>query len=607
MNKSNNNPIALFSDGQKPYNDAEQAKFIKEVWSKYPDCMLARGDFLNPNTGKLEKIVLQDHQVDVIKKFMLETVRGLIVHHGTGTGKTFTSIVASQCYLAKNPTGKVLVIAPNATINNFIASIANYGADVRDNRYEFLSYDQYYLKALENPDKMKCTNKLVIIDEAHNFRSFIQESSKSKQVEGKPRQFDTGKRAGTLLDNCGKNLDKVLLLTATPFVNEEYDIENLMAIAEGRDPLSKEEFDDILMSDDKLKDYFKCRISKFNVPNDPDNYPTEIVEFHGFVMDPKFLAQYLAIEKKESRKLFKDIDSKNKKEDQEFTADKLSSFFNGTRRASNLIGQDKNPKIAYALDICKKGQKTVIYSDFIDTGINLLKKGLDKLQKEDPVKYRYAVISGSENTTQKELSKDKFNEKITARNKLTSDDFINILLITKAAAEGVDLKGTRHMILISPYWNESLIDQVKARGIRFKSHVHLPEDERNIIVHRLHMIKKEEKKDFAIISSPTDKRMMADLGLDIDGKSQALSIDFLIRLLSREKQFEIDRFMDKLDNINKIEECSPEELKNLTRKVDKSGPTDSGKKKPLLDNVVIHDPVSRKRTSTFVRGVPAKK
>ena len=44
---------------------------------------------------------------------------GLLVIHGTGSGKTLTAITTSQCYLDRNPTGKVVFVGPVSLISNF--------------------------------------------------------------------------------------------------------------------------------------------------------------------------------------------------------------------------------------------------------------------------------------------------------------------------------------------------------------------------------------------------------------------------------------------------------------------------------------------------------
>jgi SNF2 family DNA or RNA helicase len=59
-----------------------------------------------------------------------------------------------------------------------------------------------------------------------------------------------------------------------------------------------------------------------------------------------------------------------------------------------------------------------------------------------------------------------------------------VLLVSGAGTEGLDLKGTKLVQLMEPHWNNSRLDQAIHRGIRFKSHEHLPENEREVRVQR---------------------------------------------------------------------------------------------------------------------------
>ena len=61
----------------------------------------------------------------------------------------------------------------------------------------------------------------------------------------------------------------------------------------------------------------------------------------------------------------------------------------------------------------------------------------------------------------------------------------NVLLISKAGTEGVSTFGTRQIFICESQFNPSSSEQAIARAIRFKSHVHLPENERHVQVYRL--------------------------------------------------------------------------------------------------------------------------
>jgi hypothetical protein len=58
-------------------------------------------------------------------------------------------------------------------------------------------------------------------------------------------------------------------------------------------------------------------------------------------------------------------------------------------------------------------------------------------------------------------------------------DKIKVVLITKAASEGVDLKNIRQIHIMDPWWNLNRVEQIIGRGIRFRSHKLLPFEKRN--------------------------------------------------------------------------------------------------------------------------------
>ena len=63
-----------------------------------------------------------------------------------------------------------------------------------------------------------------------------------------------------------------------------------------------------------------------------------------------------------------------------------------------------------------------------------------------------------------------------------------VLLVSSSGAEGLDLKGTKSIQVTEPHWNNSKIEQVVGRGIRYKSHDHLPEAERKVRVMKYYTV-----------------------------------------------------------------------------------------------------------------------
>lgn len=92
---------------------------------------------------------------------------------------------------------------------------------------------------------------------------------------------------------------------------------------------------------------------------------------------------------------------------------------------------------------------------------------------------KYAVYSGTEDeAVRTELLKVFTNPE----NKYGKD--IKIIMATSAGAEGLNLKNIRQVHIMEPYWNQVRIRQVIGRGVRYRSHIALPPEERNVEVFR---------------------------------------------------------------------------------------------------------------------------
>jgi len=79
-------------------------------------------------------------------------------------------------------------------------------------------------------------------------------------------------------------------------------------------------------------------------------------------------------------------------------------------------------------------------------------------------------------------------------------DIIKVLMITASGAEGINLKNTRFVHLVEPYWHNVRTDQVIGRARRICSHQDLPEELRTVQVFMYIMVlpkpenKEEEQK-----------------------------------------------------------------------------------------------------------------
>jgi SNF2 family DNA or RNA helicase len=298
-----------------------------------------------------------------------------------------------------------------------------------------------------------CKNKFLIIDEAHNLRNV---------EEGK--MFKAGKKALTLMQ-CAKHAGKVLLLTATPMKNRVSDILPLISMVDGKD------IENIDTSNEKeLRNTFSCKISILLPDKQKDeNYPKRInvpIDETTFIMPHEYYREYYELENELKEKLDMFQSTQN-------------MFYNLVRRMSLSLDRENSPKVRWTFNFLKNevrnNRKTVIYTAWKESGVNYVRKLLDK------EKIPYGIITGDIPSKNRDFYRDLFNK-----------GEIKILLITKAGGEGLDLTETRNVILMEPNWNSSEDEQIIGRAIRYNSHKYLPPNERNVKVYRLMMHKPEE-------------------------------------------------------------------------------------------------------------------
>jgi SNF2 family DNA or RNA helicase len=451
---------------------------------------------------------LNEHQKKVVDFLNKDGVRGLLVVHTVGTGKTLTSVTASQCFLDKYPNQKVVVITPTSLQGNFKKEMKSYGASSDDERYLFYTI-QGFMSAFKNK-KIKVSDfkdAMIIVDEAHNLRTKINIDNEEEENYAK-----------TII-KFTKVAKKVMLLTATPFINRTSEIVNLISMIDGVEPISTSQFDHMLEED--IEKYFKCKISFYNptTTSRDEFFPKMISEDVFLTMTPQYYQLYKRIEEKPTRSEF--------------------IFYNGVRRGSNSIEGIFSPKVNWIIkkiESSKPDQKFVVFSHYLGDGLRLL---MSRLEKHN-ISFDHItgdVLKGKRDQTVKDYNQNR----------------IKVLLISKAGGEGLDLSNTHAVIIMEPAWNEATHQQVIGRAIRFKSHYTLPKEQQKVYVYRLYHIKPNEKD---IISKAVAKNWI----INEDNVETHLSIDLYLRNLAILKQDRIQTFLKFVrKNSIEVKKCSKNE------------------------------------------------
>ena len=474
---------------------------------------------------------LRQHQKNVVK-YMNHHDR-LLVYHKMGTGKTITAVTVSQCFLDKNPNAKVVVISPASLLDNFRKGMMEYGNIHYEKNYEFYSIQKCTNLLKEN--KLDCHGKLVIIDEVHNYKADIRIHKSGKILTGK-NALEGYK--------CFLNASKLLLLTGTPLYNRPIDLTLYKVLLNyDKDKMNNVSIFDIIKYFKKEPiEILKCKLSYYAIDKGDKDFPKRIDKQGNIKMLPQYEAEYKKIlselepnvEKKVIPKVFQKYKTSNE-----------NQFLNLTRRATQNIDNNVilNQKLFYVKSLVDKYQKKnknlhekdrfkiVIYSQFKDHGINLIK---------NIINVPYETISG--------------DSKVSDRAKIVQDynkGKISVLFITKAGGEGLDLKGTDAIVIMEPTWNDNSSEQVIARAIRYKSHEHRSDSRKKVMVYRLCHV---ASSDLTKHSEKFIKKYLADATSSIpkvqDLASTLISCDLIMEIFQKAKQNVLNAFDVALQNLS---------------------------------------------------------
>jgi SNF2 family DNA or RNA helicase len=413
------------------------------------------------------KTQLQPHQVKALQKAL---ANNLILAHSTGSGKTLTSIAIADA-LGKPTT----VLTPASLVSNYLKELRKHksgGPDVQ-------------VMSLPTAVKQNYTipeGNTVILDEAHSLRN----AGTAKQQYVKQQ-----------LANAGR----IIALTGTPGYNSVEDFAPLLNIVSRSSliPENSKDFRKKYIREEKTYPGLYARLVK-GVKSGSTEYlkneaelralaskymdvfetdvekPQRIDEVIEVPMDKAQEAVYRYVVKSMPVSMRYKVYNNIPPTKQE--AAQLNAFLNAARQVSNTpeayqVSGTPGAKILAAVAKLEEQRKAdpnfraLVYSNYLDSGINSYARQLDA--KGIP----YSTFTGSLTAKQKQDIVDKYNR-----------GEVPIILGSGSASEGLDLQGTKLVQILEPHFNNAKTDQVIGRGIRYKSHSHLPEDQRKVRVQR---------------------------------------------------------------------------------------------------------------------------
>ena len=420
--------------------------------------------------GKKADTELLPYQKRVSDK--LQTQPGLVAYFGTGKGKSLAALGA-----VKNLNKPATAVVPAALRENL----------QKEEKKHFQEKLPVHIESLENVARKQTgkTNPFLIVDEAHLLR-------------------DPSSKSLSAIKNLSNDAEKTLLLTGTPMVNSPSDIAPLVNLAakEKLLPENKEEFEkkyvyrkqvnpSLLQRLKGIKPGEKLVVNKHEADNlrgifnkwvdyekgTTEGFPSVEEQEIEVPMSKNQLALYDTVMNQAPPWVAAKVKSNlppNKQESKQ-----LNSYLVAARQLLNTTGgyinkgDPESPKIQRAYEELQKvlqndpEAKGVIYSNFLGSGLDPYKQLLEK------DKIPYGEFTGRIPQELRDQHIRDYNE-----------GKLKALLISGAGQRGLDLKGTSLMQLLEPAWNEPSLDQAKARAIRYKSHEHLPEEKRKVLVQK---------------------------------------------------------------------------------------------------------------------------
>ena len=454
-----------------------------------------------------------------------DNIRGILVFHQIGAGKTCTAIAIAEEFKKKL---NIVVVLPAALIGNFESELRSEcpGEEYLTNE------ERNILSTLKpNDDKFKKIiqksneriNKYYTIYSYHKFVALIKEG-KIKKLNDTLLIIDEVQNMISLNGTFYKSLKnviessndslKIILLSATPMFDKPLEIALTLNLLKKDDLLPINTFNQTFIkikTTDNDKIYKAINLKKFrdSVRNiisyyrgaPPQAYPKKEFKVIRCNMSPFQYKSYLTSLSSDGnyiRGSFKDVD----------ILDLPQNFFLGPRMISNVSFPNKSigelgfnsfkgtslqmQNISeYSIKFYKIMRKinkadgpVFVYSNFKDYGgikcfIKFLEyHGFKNYKNHGEGKKRFAIWTGEESIDLKNEVKYIFNQKTNF-----DGSKIKIMLGSPSIKEGVSLLRVQQVHILEPYWNMSRMLQIMGRAVRFCSHKDLPKSKRIVNIY----------------------------------------------------------------------------------------------------------------------------
>jgi len=357
-----------------------------------------------------------EFSLQVQQKFLIDYMRKnpswnrLVLYHALGSGKTCSSISMAEEYLRQNPSNKVTVILPARLRTNFFDELispcgmeayiskeefytyydSNTSSSLKkkirkkfmDNinaRYEIMSFEKFKNLTKSFPTLKEWANyltrdRMIVIDEVHNLLNNVY------KVEHLKSTFETHeiphKSKGTytlLLRYLSKNAHescKMVFMTATPIFDNSGQMKELVGAVNPTVDTQK------AMKLSKAIEQLRGLVS-FYPGISAKAYPSSSFETHEIPLS-NLQDELTHIEIEKKRDFFNPDKESFLARQRQISIACLPNNENITKNIKKVISDmdEYAPKVKELLKQLDKPGKHVVFSNFIQSGLNIVKEAL---------------------------------------------------------------------------------------------------------------------------------------------------------------------------------------------------------------------------------------
>jgi SNF2 family DNA or RNA helicase len=425
--------------------------------------------------GKV-KARLQPHQQQVLER---TGTGGQILNWGLGSGKTLGAIT-----MAEKRGGRVLVVTPASLRTNFKTQLAHFVSPGRIKDYTIVSYEKFR----KNPQALVDTVRpnTLIVDEFHRLRNPQPRVPFEAVRHSVP--FMVG-LTGSLINNRPEEIVPLVNLAAGKKVFksvEDFQKQHIEETKVGPGFIgwlkgARPGIIESMKNKASFKKSIEPHVHRFTGSPEYQKHTPRVTEDRvEVVMTPEQESMYKALSTRNPVLAFK---MRHNLPPSKKDLKQMNAFLTAARQIMNNPSEytvkEKpeviagSPKFQRMLSDVQERSKNdpnfrgVIYSNFLDSGVLPVTNELNRLGVPA------ATFTGNLNDKQRQQTVNDLNK-----------GRIKVLGLSPAGGEGLDLKGIRLVQLTEEHWNPERAQQAVGRSTRYKSHSHLPEDQRRVDVRR---------------------------------------------------------------------------------------------------------------------------